>query len=94
MSRMWKTKHDIDISDSCLYIVYILVNYIDRTLNRTPVHCPSCAAELAVTRLVCGQCHTEVSGHYDLSPLLRLASDDQAFVEAFVTEKVTADIGA
>lgn len=55
-------------------------------MKRTPVQCPSCQSELAVTRLVCLACGTEVSGEYRLAPLLRLSREDQAFVEAFVTE--------
>jgi hypothetical protein len=35
---------------------------------------------------VCTGCSTEVSGQYELAPLLRLSPDDQAFVEAFVSE--------
>ena len=54
--------------------------------NRTPVRCPSCEEELAVARLVCLACGTQVSGEYRLAPLLRLSPEDQAFVEAFVSE--------
>ena len=53
-------------------------------MKRTPSQCPSCDSELAVTRLTCLNCQTEVTGHYRLPPLLRLDLDDQAFVEAFV----------
>ncbi len=41
---------------------------------------------MAVTRLVCTACGTEVTGEYRLAPLLRLSPEDQSFVEAFVAE--------
>ncbi len=53
-------------------------------MKRTPSKCPSCDRELAVSRLSCLNCQTEVTGHYRLPPLLRLDPDDQAFVEAFI----------
>jgi len=52
--------------------------------KRTPAQCPSCDSELAVTRLTCMECQTEVAGHFRLPPLLRLAAEDQRFVEAFI----------
>jgi hypothetical protein len=55
-------------------------------MKRTPTQCPSCNAELAVTRLRCLACETEVSGHYRLPPLLRLSSEDQEFVESFMLQ--------
>jgi hypothetical protein len=53
-------------------------------MKRTPSKCPSCDSELAVTRLTCLNCRTEVAGHYRLPALLRLASEDQRFVKAFI----------
>jgi hypothetical protein len=53
-------------------------------MKRTPVHCPACDGELAITELTCLSCETTVTGHYRLPPLLRLNSDDQQFVEDFV----------
>jgi len=53
-------------------------------MKRTPSHCPSCDAELAVTGLTCLRCQTQVTGHYRLPPVLRLRPEDQEFIERFV----------
>lgn len=55
-------------------------------MKRTPTQCPSCHAELAVTRLRCLACETEVSGHYRSPALLRLSNEDQEFVETFMLQ--------
>lgn len=49
-----------------------------------PTRCPSCQAHLAVTRLRCDGCETEVGGHYPLPRLALLSPSDQAFVLEFV----------
>lgn len=49
-----------------------------------PKHCPSCQSTLAVTRLQCDHCETEIGGHYPLPALARLSTEDQAFILQFV----------
>lgn len=53
-------------------------------LPKLPTSCPSCSALLAVSRLTCPQCHTQVDGQFDLHELLRLSPDELAFIVAFV----------
>ena len=54
------------------------------TTKRLPVECPSCSGELAVKRLSCQECGTEVEGLYGLPALARLSRADQEFVLQFV----------
>jgi len=49
-----------------------------------PAICPSCSSQLNVKSLLCLQCKTEIQGRYELPPLARLSSDDQAFVLEFI----------
>ena len=51
---------------------------------RLPTHCPACSAALQVARLDCTECDTAVLGSFDLSPLARLALEDQTFVLRFL----------
>jgi len=53
-------------------------------VKRLPVSCPSCTGKLAVKRLFCDQCETEVEGFYSLPPLAALAPDDQEFLLQFI----------
>jgi hypothetical protein len=53
-------------------------------MKRLPVSCPSCSGKLAVKRLFCDQCQTEVEGLYGLPPLAALAPDDQEFLLQFI----------
>jgi len=50
-----------------------------------PTVCPSCGHNLAIKRLACPQCGTEIEGLYELPVLASLGRDDQDFVERFVT---------
>ena len=49
-----------------------------------PSHCPSCGERLAVKRLYCPACETEVEGSYLLPALASLSNDDQEFILEFV----------
>jgi hypothetical protein len=49
-----------------------------------PSHCPSCGGSLAVRRLHCPSCDTEVEGLYPLPALVSLSRDDQEFTLEFV----------
>jgi hypothetical protein len=49
-----------------------------------PGKCPSCGAELTVTRLHCRTCDLTVEGHFELGRFQRLNADQLRFLEAFV----------
>jgi hypothetical protein len=49
-----------------------------------PTSCPSCSSKLAVKRLHCEKCETEVEGLYPLPILASLSRDDQDFILAFM----------
>jgi hypothetical protein len=46
--------------------------------------CPDCKAPFRVTRLACPTCKLTLDGDFEVSPLGKLNSSDQAFVIAFV----------
>ena len=52
--------------------------------GRLPTSCPSCSGALTVTRLACPACETTVHGDYLLPAVLRLGSEDQQFMLAFL----------
>jgi hypothetical protein len=49
-----------------------------------PTACPSCASKLAVKRLHCEKCATEVEGLYPLPLLASLSREDQDFIREFM----------
>lgn len=49
-----------------------------------PRDCPSCGHALAVKRLTCEQCGTEVEGLYELPVLSQISSADHDFIVQFV----------
>ncbi len=53
-------------------------------MKKLPIHCPSCNERLAVKRLQCETCETEVEGLYPLPPLSSFSNEDQAFVLNFI----------
>ncbi len=53
-------------------------------MKSLPIACPSCGGRLAVKRLRCEACETEVEGLFPLPPLASLPPDDQDFVLDFV----------
>lgn len=57
--------------------------------------CPICQDELAVSRLQCGNCGTELQGSFSLGPLQRLSQEQIQFVEAFIRNRGSLkDVGA
>jgi len=46
--------------------------------------CSDCNLPLKVARMACSCCGLAVEGNFEVSPLARLSTDDQAFVMAFV----------
>ncbi len=53
-------------------------------MKNLPTACPSCGGKLAVKRLRCEKCETEVEGLYPLPPLVSLPQDDQEFILEFM----------
>ena len=53
-------------------------------MKQLPTLCPSCTVTLAVTRLYCENCGTEVEGQFQLPPFARLSPDDQGFLLQFL----------
>ena len=53
-------------------------------MKRLPTTCPSCHGRLAVKRLRCERCETEVDGLYPLPALASLGQEDQEFILEFI----------
>jgi hypothetical protein len=53
-------------------------------MKMLPSRCPSCGEKLAVKRLHCQACETEVEGSYLLPALVSLSKDDQEFTLEFI----------
>ena len=53
-------------------------------MKNLPTACPSCGGKLAVKRLHCEKCATEVEGLYPLPALASLPREDQEFVLDFI----------
>ena len=53
-------------------------------MKKLPVQCPSCGDKLAVKKMSCPKCRTEVEGFYPLPPLASLSEEDEEFVRRFV----------
>jgi hypothetical protein len=53
-------------------------------MKRLPTSCPSCQGRLAVKRLRCERCETEVDGLYPLPALASLGQEDQDFILEFI----------
>src|SRR5438105_14455673 len=49
-----------------------------------PVHCPTCAGELVITRLQCPACGTEVAGTFTLGRLAGLREPHASLLELFL----------
>ena len=49
-----------------------------------PVHCPTCAGELVITRLQCATCGTEVAGTFTLGRLAGLREPHASLLELFL----------
>lgn len=50
---------------------------------KLPTRCPSCEADLKLTKLSCETCHTAVTGTFDLPLLLQLSQEQQDFILQF-----------
>jgi hypothetical protein len=58
--------------------------FLEIPLDISKAQCPDCGEPLAATRLACPKCKLTLEGEFEVSPLGKLNSDDQAFVIAFV----------
>jgi len=52
--------------------------------NDLPIQCPSCTGPLAITRLTCPACGTEVGGGFSLSRLAGLREPHASVLELFL----------
>ena len=52
-------------------------------IKKLPVSCPSCENELAVEKLICNNCETQVVGNYQLPLFLKLSAEEQEFIMQF-----------
>jgi len=59
-------------------------------MNKLLWKCPICDQELSVTGLECGNCGTEIHGHFALGRFARLGSDDLHFIEIFIKTRGNA----
>lgn len=53
-------------------------------MDISKAQCPDCKESLSISRLACPKCRLSIEGDFEVSPLGKLSSDDQAFVIAFV----------
>ncbi len=60
------------------------MNASSRVAGRLPTHCPSCAGELTVRRLVCTACDVSVEGRFDLGAFRGLTPENWEFVRHFL----------
>lgn len=51
---------------------------------KLPIQCPSCENKLIVSKLICENCLTEVSGKYSLPVLMQLNTEEQEFLIEFL----------
>lgn len=49
--------------------------------------CPVCGGSLAVTRLTCSKCNTNIEGNFQLSKFQLLSKEDLEFVESFIKNR-------
>ncbi len=49
--------------------------------------CPICGQDLYVTKLQCSNCHTEISGEFQLSKFNYLSKENLYFIELFIKNK-------
>ena len=52
-----------------------------------PRDCPVCGERLALTRLSCGSCGTELSGDFPSCEFCSLSSDDRAVLRVFLASR-------
>jgi hypothetical protein len=53
-------------------------------MDISSARCAGCDQPMTVAKMVCGDCSLSLEGKFEISPLARLAPEDQMFVVAFV----------
>lgn len=49
--------------------------------------CPICSSRMQVVKLHCDNCHTEISGEFELDKFSYLSKEDKYFVEVFIKKR-------
>ena len=57
------------------------------SLKTAPRHCPVCAHDLAVTRLSCRECATELSGAFETCEYCSLGKEDRDVLRVFLSSR-------
>lgn len=55
--------------------------------RHAPRHCPVCGDQLALTRLTCGACDTELSGVFQACEFCGLDADDRELLRVFLASR-------
>ena len=55
--------------------------------RRPPTHCPVCSSKLALTRLSCPSCETELSGAFATCEFCALSDDDRDVLRVFLASR-------
>ena len=58
-----------------------------RGLRQAPRTCPVCGEILALTRLTCGSCHTELAGAFESCEFCTLGGDDRELLKVFLQSR-------
>lgn len=58
-----------------------------RRLNQAPRNCPVCNERLALTRLSCDECGTELAGHFPTCEYCALGLDDRETLQIFLASR-------
>lgn len=53
-------------------------------MDISKTNCPDCGNPMRLTRATCPDCQVDLEGQFEVSPLGRLAQEDQVFVTAFL----------
>lgn len=56
-------------------------------VRSAPRNCPVCGSKLALTRLTCRECHTELSGGFETCEFCSLAQDDRDVLRVFLASR-------
>lgn len=57
------------------------------SLRSAPRDCPVCGSKLALTRLSCRECHTELSGGFETCEFCSLGEDDRDVLRVFLASR-------